>query len=155
MKTMTMSAAVVCVLTCASAKAETWPALAEYVKLCDLIVLCETEVVDDKPVFRITEEWKGKYKPGDFNEHLQSRIPQPGCLPAGLSLHSGRKSHPGQKVIFFFTHVKEGKYDSSSTSFDVRDGKLVYAETGDWGVPKEYTLNEFKKAILAIVKSVK
>ena len=86
----------------------------------------------------------------NFNEHLQSRIPKPGYLPAGLGLHSGRKSHAGQKVVFFFTPAKE-KYSGSSTSFDVQDGKLIYAETG-WSMAKAYTLEEFKKAILKVIE---
>jgi hypothetical protein len=142
MKTMTMCTTVICVLTCAISRAELWPSLPEYIKSCDLIVLCETEMAEDKPVFKITEQWKGEYKPTDFNKYLQARIPKPGYLPAGLGLHSGRKSQPRQEVIFCFTQVKVRKYDGSSTSFDVRDGKLVYAETGDPGVPKEYTLND-------------
>jgi transcriptional regulator with XRE-family HTH domain len=154
MKTKTMSTAVVCVLICTTSVAESWPTLDEYVKRCDLIVLCETEIVDEQPIFKVTEEWKGKYKTTDFNEHLQARVPNPGYLPAGLGLHSGGKSYARQKVVFFFTHAKE-KYNGSSTSFDVRGGKLIYAETGWPGMRKEYTLNEFKKAILATVKSEK
>lgn len=123
--------------------------------MCDLIILCETEMLDDKPVFKVLEEWKGEFKATDFNKYLQARIPKPGYLPAGLGLHSGRKSHIGQKVVFFFTHLKERKYDGSSTSFDVRDGRLIYAETGNPGVPQEYTLSEFKKAIAEIVRSDK
>jgi hypothetical protein len=114
--------------------------------MCDLIILCETEMADERPIFKVIEEWKGKYKAADFNEALQSRIPKPGYLPSGLGLHSGRKSHAGQKVVFFFTPAKE-RYSGSSTSFDVRDGKLIYAETG-WDMAKEYTLEDLKKAIL-------
>src|SRR5687768_17713292 len=99
MKTTTISTAVACVLACSISQAESWPTLAEYVKRCDLIVLCETEIVEDKPVFRIIEQWKGKYEPTDFNRFLQARIPKAGYLPAGLGLHSGRKSHTGQQVV--------------------------------------------------------
>ena len=133
--------------------AEWWPTLVQYVRMCDLIVLCETEMVAGKPIFRVVEEWKGEYRAADFNEHLQSRIPKPGYLPAGLGLHSGRKSHAGQRVVFFFTPAKE-KYSGSSTSFDVRDGKLVYAET-NWELAKEYSLADFKKTVIGIVESGK
>ena len=77
-------------------------------------------------------------------------------LPGGLDLHSGRKSYAGQEAVFFFTGdpAKE-KYSGSSTSFDVNDGKLIYAETGDWGVRKACSLEEFKKAIAKIVAEKK
>jgi hypothetical protein len=153
MEAKLFGAVAICVLVSASARAEYWPTLDRYVGTCDLIVLCKTEFVDGKPIFKIEEEWKGKFSATDFNEFLEARIPKSGYLPAGLSLHSGRKPHEGQQVVFFFTHRKERKYDGSSTSFDMRDGKLIYGESGNPGVPKEYTLAEFKKAILAIVKS--
>jgi hypothetical protein len=39
-----------------SLMAETWPTLDQYVKMCDLVVLCETEIVDSKPIFRVTDK---------------------------------------------------------------------------------------------------
>ena len=151
MKTMTMAA--IWVLTCATSMAEMWPTLDQYVKTCDLIVLCETEMVDGKPIFKVVEEWKGTYSPTNFNAHLQSRIPKPGYLPDSLGLASGRKSNTGQKVVFFFTPAKD-KYSGSSTSFDVRDERLIYAETG-WDMAKEYTLPDFRAAVLGLVKEGK
>jgi len=57
-------------------------------------------------------------------------------------------------VVFFFTPDKEG-YSGSSTSFDVRDGRLTYAETADFNTPKDYTLEKFKRAIVEIVRTQK
>lgn len=140
------------VVLSSTASAETWPTLEEYVKQCHVIVLCDTEMLEGKPVFKVIEEWKGKYRTSDFNEWLRPRAPGPAYLPAGLSLHSGRKPREGQKVVFFFTgDPQKEKYSGSSTSFDVNGGKLIYAETGDPGVPRQYSLDDFKQAILRIV----
>ena len=134
------------------AHVEKWPTLDDYVAHCTLIVLCETEFRDDKPIFKVAETWKGQFEIKDFNELLQARAPGPGYLPAGLGLHSGRKSHPKQNVVFFFTgDPKKIPYDGSSTSFDVREGKLIYGETGDSGVWREYTLKQFKCEVRRIV----
>ena len=139
-----------------SACAETWPSLENYVKACRLIVLCNTEIVEGQAQYKVEEVWKGQFNPEDFNEPLRKRIPKAGYLPRGLTLHSGRKPFDGQKAVFFFTHFdKEGKYSGSSTSFDVNNGKLVYAETSESGLAKEYTLGEFKKAVLSFVESEK
>ena len=134
--------------------AELWLPLSQYVKMCDLIILCTTEIVDDQPIFKVEEVWKGEYRATDFNEILQSRIPKPGYLPIGFNLHSGRNSHNGQKVVYFFTPA-EKQYSGSSTSFDVNNGKLIYAESGNPGMAKEYTLENFKKAISELVESQK
>ncbi|MDD2241259.1 MAG: hypothetical protein PHI93_11475 [Kiritimatiellae bacterium] len=147
-------ATVALLLTGTSTMAETWPALGQYVKICDLIILCTTEITDDQPIFKVEEVWKGNYKETDFNKYLQARIPKPNYLPAGLGLHSSRNSHNGQKVVFFFTSTEQ-KYSGSSTSFDVRDGKLIYAESGNPGMVEEYTLENFKKAIFGFVESQK
>jgi enterochelin esterase-like enzyme len=134
------------------AHAESWPTLDKYVDHCTLIVLCDTEFKNDQPVFKVVETWKGKYDLKDFNKFLQERAPGANYLPAGLGLHSGRKSHDKQKAVFFFTGDPQKRpYDGSSTSFDVREGKLIYAETGDLEVPKEYTLKQFKAEIEKIV----
>lgn len=130
------------------AHAESWPTLDDYVGRCTLIVLCETEIQNDKPVFKVVETWKGEFDLKHFNELLQPRAPGPTYLPAGLRLHSGRQSHPKQKVVFFFTgDPKKRSYSGSSTSFDVRDGRLIYGETGNPGVPTEYTLKKFKREV--------
>jgi hypothetical protein len=147
-----LTAAIALLLTSTNSMAEAWPPLGHYVKMCDLIILCTTEMADDKPIFKVEEVWKGEYRTTDFNEFLQSRIPKQGYLPTDFNLHSGRKSHNGQKVVFFFTPA-EHKYGGSSTSFDVRDGKLIYAETGNPGMAEEYTLENFKKVITALVES--
>jgi hypothetical protein len=132
--------------------AELWPTLDHYVSRCTLIVLCETGFQDDKPVFKVIETWKGTFDLKDFNAILRERAPGPNYLPQGLGLHSGRRSNPQQKCVFFFTgDPKTRPYDGSSTSFDVRDGKLTYAETGNVGEPKEYTLKEFKAGITKII----
>lgn len=134
------------------AHAELWPSLDDYVARCTLIVLCETEFQDDSPVFKVVETWKGDFDLKHFNEFLQTRASGPGYLPAGLGLHSGRQSHLKQNVVFFFTgDPTKRPYDGSSTSFDVRGGKLIYGETGNPGVPKEYTLKQFKREVKKFV----
>ena len=147
-----VTAALALLLTSTGSFAESWLPLGPYVKMCDLIILCTTEMADDQPVFKVEEVWKGEFKATDFNEFLQARIPKPGYLPVGFHLHSGRNSYNGQKVVFFFTPA-EHKYSGSSTSFDVNDGKLIYAETGNPDEVKVYTLENFKKAIIALVES--
>ncbi|MFN0018787.1 MAG: alpha/beta hydrolase [Pirellulaceae bacterium] len=129
-----------------AAHAESWPTLDKYVDHCTLIVLCETELKNDQPLFKVVETWKGKYDLKDFNELLRERAPHANYLPAGLG---GRKPLAKQKIVFFFTgDPKKRLYDGPSTSFPVREGKLIYAETGDGlEFPKEYTLKQFKAEI--------
>jgi hypothetical protein len=134
-------------LSCMAAMGESWPSLEQYARRCKLIVLCESEMVDGEPIFKVVETWKGTYSPNDFNRYLRARIPAEGYLPRGL--HSGRASHNGQKVIFFFTlgiDPPQREYNGASTSFDVNGGKLIYAETG-YFMATEYTVAEFKEAI--------
>lgn len=139
-------------LVCVEAShAESWPTLDSYVARCSLIVLCETEIHNRKPVFKVVESWKGKYNLKLFTKTLQHRAPSQKHLPAGLGLHSGRESYLKQKVVFFFTTNQKRPYSGSSTSFDVRKGKLTYAETGHPGMPMEYTLKQFKSAVKKIV----
>ena len=146
-----VSATLLSLISCSVVCAEHWPTLERYVNNCSLIVLCETEIRDERAVFKVIEAWKGQFHIADFKPFLQERAPGPGYLPANLRLHSGHKPQAKQKVVFFFTgDPYRQRYSGSSTSFEVRNKRLVYAETNHVQ-RKEFTLDQFKKSILAIV----
>lgn len=130
-----------------AASAEVWPTLNNYVDQCVLIVLCRTEPFKDGFRYKIEETWKGVYSPELFYYK-----PDEGYLYAG-SWHGNEGQKGGARTVFFFTASNspdwaKGKLVDHSTSFQIKDGKLTYALTGDWGVPKDYTVEEFRKAIL-------
>ena len=59
-------------------------------------------------------------------------------------------------MIFFFTKRNQpdfakGKLEHHSTCFNIEDGKLLYAKDSDFD-EKEYTVEQFKKAVAAVVE---
>jgi hypothetical protein len=138
------------VLLSSAALAETWLPLDTYVRLCVLIVKCKTEVKDEKVQYKVDDVWKGKYSPDMFYHR-----PPDGYLYTS-TWHGNDKPTDGREVIFFFTNDNhpswtKGKILDHSTSFVVSDGKVVYASTADDDLRKEYSVVEFKNAILAVV----
>jgi hypothetical protein len=132
------------------ARAERWPDLQTYVKECSLIVYCKTEVKDRTVRYRVVESWKGEYRPDLFYHR-----PPPGYLYTG-TWHGNEGPADGREVIFFFTADNQpawanGKLLDHSTSFVVSGGKVVYAST-NFGMRREYTVPEFKKAVLDAAK---
>jgi len=133
-------------LLCSLALAEAWPTLVEYVRKCVLIVKCRTEAHGDTFKYRVLETWKGKYSP-----ELFSTEPPDGYILTN-TWHGNDSPDVGREVIFFFTpNTVTDKLLAHSTCFVIEQGKLVYASTSENGLRKEYTVKEFKKAILKIV----
>lgn len=141
---------IIVALLCDVAHAETWPSLETYVKWCVLIVKCKTEVEGNEVKYKVVEVWKGKYSPDLFYHR-----PPDGYIYTG-TWHGNDAPTDGREVIFFFTNNNHpswtrGKLLDHSTSFLVKDGKLIYAST-NFGLRKEYTVEEFKKAILGAIE---
>lgn len=132
-------------------RAEAWPTLEAYVAKCVLIVKAKTVVEkEDALSFQVLESWKGKYDPKLF-----VRTTPDGRFFANKDEHGVVNVSDGQEIVFFFSRHNqpvEGKLTSHSTAFPVRSGKVIYASTSGpapEGLRKEYTLEEFKKAIQA------
>ena len=132
------------------ARAERWPSLDSSVSDCVLIVKARTvfEGTDNTVTFKIEESWKGKYAPD-----MLKNTTKDGRYVTYKGKH-GVNVVDGQEMVFFFTrhnHPGTGPLDSHSTAFPVKDGKIVYASTSEvhW---KEYTVGEFKKAIIALIE---
>lgn len=130
---------------------ESWPSLEKYVEECVLIVKCKTEK-KAKFQYRILETWKGEYNPDQF---LFYDTPPEGCIYAHQNQGNDRPRN-GREVIFFFTTRNQpvfakGKLEHHSTCFNIEDGKVIYAENSDFDEnEKEYTVEEFKKAIASV-----
>lgn len=134
------------VLSATPSSAESWPTLEDYVRRCVLIVKCRTEVKDKAVMYRVLETWKGKYSPDLFHHK-----PAEGYLYTN-TWHGNEGPTEGREVIFFFTNSNQpawtkGKLLHHSTSFVITGGKLVYASTDRGGLRKEYTVEDFKKAV--------
>ncbi len=76
--------------------AETWLPLEKYVKLCVLIVKCETEVEGKNVKYKVDEEWKGKYSPDLFHNR-----PPDGYLYTN-TWHGNENPVDGREVIVAF-----------------------------------------------------
>src|SRR5262249_44095483 len=134
--------------------AESWPTLESFVHECVLIVKCKTELKADGVRYRVLETWKGKYSPDLFHSR-----PPDGYL---LTDTGNGNTNPtdGRAVIFFFTRRNQpafakGKLVSHATCFVIAAGKVIYASTSlpePYGLRKEYTVEGFKKAVLAVVE---
>src|SRR6186713_535569 len=143
-------AAAVVILNPSRGLAESWPSLEDYVNDCVLIVKCKTEEAG-KFQYRVLETWKGKFSPDLF---VFSDTPPEGCLYAHQN-HGNERPRQGREVIFFFTKRNQpdfakGKLEHHSTCFNIEDDKLLYATNSDFD-EKEYTVEQFKKAVAAIV----
>jgi len=130
--------------------AELWLPLEKYVETCSLIVLCKTELKGDKVQYKVIETWKGEYSP-----ELFYYTPPEGYLFTN-TWHGAESPSGGKEIIFFFTNNNQpnwadGKLVSHSTAFSITDGKLIYASTSM--ERKEYSLEEFKDAILSVVNN--
>lgn len=166
MQTVLLSALLAGVVALAAAlfpgslHAESRPPLDKCVKRCILIVKCKVEIKDDIIKYRVLESWKGNYRP----ELFYHEPPEGYLYPRGQDIKAGRISNPkdGQEVIFFYSDnavsaVKKGKIfnDGHDDSFAVVNGKVVYALNSRFetiGDREVYSLEEFKKAILAVVE---
>jgi hypothetical protein len=133
-----------------------WPTLENYVRDCVLIVKTRAVLEEDgRFTYEVLESWKGVYDPEKFVRTTPS-----GRLFAAMSSHGLTDVVEGQEVIFFFTEGNQppgGKLAWHSTSFPVRDGKVVYGSSIDildltgTHVRREYELEEFRRAIIDLV----
>lgn len=135
-----------------AARAEYWPTLEDYVAKCVLIVKARTVGDNDNRLsFQVLESWKGKEEPRTLLQMTAD-----GRFFANKGEHGLVDVAVGQEVVFFFTRHNQppvGKLTSHSTAFPVRQGKVVYASTSRLGgLRKEYTVEQFKKAVEAAVK---
>jgi hypothetical protein len=136
-----------------SSYAEIWPTLDAYVRGCVLIVKTRAVLEEGGDfTYEVLESWKGVYDPENFVRTTPS-----GRLYATMNSHGLTDIVEGQEVIFFFTESNQpsgGKLAWHSTSFPVRDGKVVYGSSIDIldfsgkHVRREYGLEEFRQAII-------
>ena len=126
-----------------TAGAESWMPLGHYVDLCSLIVKAKTVVAEDKTLtFEVLETWKGSFDPKEFVRIRGERF----LARAG---EHGVEVTDGQGIVFFFVgsdRDDKGRYHAHSTSFPIKDEKLVYAATSE--APQPFTTAAFKRAIL-------
>lgn len=126
----------------AAVHAEMWPPLDDFVRQC--VVIVKAKAVGDAPEnrqeFAIVEVWAGSADDLQLNER--------GNYVTYKGEH-GAKAVTGQEIVFFFVREHKGKIDRHSTGFPVAEGKVVYASTSDMYY-EEFTLADFKKAVLAI-----
>ncbi len=146
MRTLPTLALAAALLGAATARAESWPTLEQYVSDCVLIVLAETHAEPGGALsFEVLESWRGQYRPGAFAH------PRPdGRFTASQGEH-GVDVVDGQRIVFFFTEHNQpvpGKLSRHSTAFPVSDGELVWAATSM--DRREYTLAEFETAIQSV-----
>ena len=125
--------------------AELWPTLETYVRKCILIVKAKAVTTEDgRLTFRVLETWKGRYSPDDFVETTSD----------GRFFAWGGKPADGQEIVLFFTWRNQrikGKLSNFSTSFPIRNGRIIYGATGNPPqFPQEFTVDEFKKRILSL-----
>ena len=138
---------VLLLLLCASrtARAEAWPPLDDYVRMCVAIVKAKTVAKSEHRVeFEVEEVWAGSTEDLVVNDR--------GRYVAYDGEH-GVKVEVGQEIVFFFTRDNQpvrGKLSRHSTSFPIKDNRLIYGATSD-DEYREYAVDEFREAILAII----
>jgi hypothetical protein len=137
--------------------AEDWPTLSEYVAKCVLIIEARqigpfSAEKDARLSFEVIECWKGDFKPDVF-EYLTKE----NYFMADQGEHGVNIGSSGQKIIFFFTqhNQPEGKLKSHSTAFPIKDGKVVYAATGNPGTIAVFSVDEFKQKITELGTTAK
>jgi len=131
-----MRTVIVLLTVVAATQAETWQPLPDYVRSCRLIVKARAAgKKGDQLRFEILESWKGKAKFKN-DEYLTD------------DREHGATVKDGQEIVFFFT-----KGDRHSTSFPIKDGKLLYASTSDDELlRRSYTVAEFKQRIAILAQ---
>lgn len=147
MKRLLMTLALIAALAPAhAAQAEIWAPLDDYVALCVTIVKAKVvSQVDGWNEFEITEVWTGSADVIPVNDRGRYRAPDG---------EHGAKVEPGQELVFFFTGERrqaDGKVVAHSTAFPIKDGRLVYGATSE-EYYREYSVDEFKRAVLDIVR---
>jgi len=138
-----------------SAVAESRPPLASVVRRNLLIVKCQVEIKDNLLNYRVLETWKGNYSP----EIFEQQPPKGYVLARPQKVGAARDSMDGREVILFYSDNalagsahKPRKLNAyrMDDSIPILDGKVRWEIERDLG-GEEYTLAEFKKAVLDIV----
>jgi hypothetical protein len=129
--------------------AELWPSLETYVRRCVLIVKAKAIAAENgRLTFHVLETWKGRYSPDDFVETTTD------ARFFASRLGSGGNIKADQEIVLFFTWRNQrikGKFSTCSTSFPIRNGKIIYGATGDPPqFPVEFTVDQFKKRISSL-----
>jgi hypothetical protein len=123
-----------------------------------LIVKCKMEIKDDEKFYRVIEIWKGVYG----QELFYGIIPPKGYLPAyDGKADLGQIINLNEEAIIFYGpwNNKDGKFTGASQIvLPIRDNKIIWnAGSTVLGMeeyePKEYSVQEFKKAVLVILKT--
>lgn len=136
----------------APARAEMTLGVNLQVEMSALVIYCQAEIKGGMVRYRVLETWKGEYHPNLFRDR-----PPAGYLYTG-EWHGNDNPVAGREVVFFFSAESgkiNGKFSDHSTAYVVTNGKVaVPATTGvTWsGQTEEWTLADFKKAVLAAVK---
>jgi len=130
--------AAVLLLLC-SVQGESWETLEQFVRSCPLIVKAKASGTKDREIrFKVLESWKGKsaFKDGEYFAY-------PG--------EHGVEVKDGQEIVFFFNFFNQSK--RHTTSFPIKDGKLLYASTYDADMLSRhplrrwYTVAEFRERV--------
>jgi|ERR1041385_246157 hypothetical protein len=133
-------------LVASDLRAESWPSLGKYASNCVLVVKARqigpfSATENSKLSFEVLETWKGRFEPRDF-----TKLSPEGYIQAAQGEHGVRVT-AGQEIVFFFTRQNQpaGKLRSHSMAFPIRNGRIVYASTGDPGTQQEMSVEEFKR----------
>lgn len=144
-----------------SVHAEIHLELRDKVALADLIVRCKSEVDGATVRYRVVEVWKGKLSPELFYHD-----PDQGCFrpPQGFVAVHGINNSPlpadEQECIIFLSVDNQPKWTNGKflppwPSLRATEGKIVYPSPTEppppWGGRKEYTMDQFKRAVLNAV----
>ncbi|MHC4953189.1 MAG: hypothetical protein ACYTGZ_04815 [Planctomycetota bacterium] len=136
-------------LLAASAEAEVWEPLHDYVRRCSLIVRARAIVPEKGGLrFKVLESWKGKYDTSLFFDFC---VNDAGEYLSRAGEH-GIDVVDGQEIVFFFSRPKKGeKFGPHTTSFPVVKNTVLYASTSeDDELQKRWHIGEFKKRIRAL-----
>ena len=133
----------------ASAFAELWPTLDDYVSRCVLIVKARaTHDANENEMctFEVLESWKGHFDAAGF----ATGMAQGNVVRARQGEH-GVNVTRGQEIVLFYTrHNQPGeKLLFHSTAFPINDGTITYAATNYGGLREEMTVEGFKQRISA------
>jgi hypothetical protein len=126
-----------------------YPPLRELVRDADLILRCRPQMKHGDLLFRVTEVWKGAYRPAMFvNEHA-GYVSQHGNNTLSLAWDTKVPAH--QEEIHFLKFDRGTEYVTLE-AFPLIGDKIVYPKTVLWGkklgtVDRSYTVREFKEAI--------
>jgi hypothetical protein len=125
--------------------------LKQMVELSSPIVKCKMEVVNNEAFYRVLEVWKGEYNRSSFYQLISPE----GYLPADSGRADlGQKIDLNGSVVIFYGpwNTIDGKFTAGSkTVLPILDNQIVY-NAGVKFREKQYSVEEFKKAIMEVLK---